>query len=101
MMIATPSLSTSTTPHYRPWHLLHVRHDGVRVVFEGEYPNHGTAVITDRDRSRQPGSKERRDLRTDVSPSKGHHGHHPPATGGGSHPPPNGCPSSAWAARGA
>ena len=32
--------------------------------------HHGTAASTDCDRSRQPGSKERRDLRTDVSPRK-------------------------------
>jgi len=48
-----------------------MRWSGASVSREGEYPNHGTAAITDRHRSRQPGSTEWRDLRSDISPSKG------------------------------
>lgn len=44
-------------PHIEPWYPLHVWRSRATVTGEGEYPNHGTAATTDRNRPRQPGSK--------------------------------------------
>jgi hypothetical protein len=51
-----------------------LRPSDARVIDEGEYPD-GTVVTTDRDRSRQSGSCEWRDLRTDDVHRKVTHAH--------------------------